>query len=228
MNRYSLKQHLVEGPSHMMSHYTWGSVTTLHDFGGVVGWPLDTFFWALTISWSHLLARVWSGPNIRATSLTKLKAHDHCNLRALIGRKGGDRPSSLHTRRWRPKEDFMDEKSTWSPTWQTMDKVSWSPGIFVRPTSKRWAWSKFRETMIFWFFFSMTNFRTNFGIDPRIYYKRDSIIDKHHQVVLSNWSGLRHIILNQNLPSFFVNEICNGPGTWSILTSHLTWGSVTT
>ena len=37
------------------------------------------------------------------------------------------------------KEDFMDEKSTWSPTWRTRDKVSWSPGIFVRPTSKRWA-----------------------------------------------------------------------------------------
>ena len=30
----------------------------------------------------------------------------------------------------------MDEKSTWSPTWQTMDKVSWSPGIYVRPTSR--------------------------------------------------------------------------------------------
>ena len=49
--------------SHMTSHYTWGSVTTLHDFGGVFGWPLDTFFWALTISWSRLLARVWSGPS---------------------------------------------------------------------------------------------------------------------------------------------------------------------
>ncbi len=30
--------------SHMTSHYTWGSVTTLHDFGGVLGRPLDTFF----------------------------------------------------------------------------------------------------------------------------------------------------------------------------------------
>ena len=28
--------------SHMTSHYTWGSATTLHDFGGL-GWPLDTF-----------------------------------------------------------------------------------------------------------------------------------------------------------------------------------------
>ena len=34
----------------------------LHDVGGVLGRPLDTFFWALTISWSRLLARVWSGP----------------------------------------------------------------------------------------------------------------------------------------------------------------------
>ncbi len=33
-------------------------MTTLHDFGGVLGRPLDTFFWALTISWSRLLAGV--------------------------------------------------------------------------------------------------------------------------------------------------------------------------
>ena len=29
--------------SHMTSHYTWGSVTTLHDVGGVFRRPLDTF-----------------------------------------------------------------------------------------------------------------------------------------------------------------------------------------
>jgi hypothetical protein len=40
--------------SHMTAHYTWGSVTTLHDFGGVLGWPLDT--------WSRLLVHLWSGP----------------------------------------------------------------------------------------------------------------------------------------------------------------------
>ena len=52
----------LKARSHMTSHYTWGFVTTLHDFGGVLGrWPLDTFFWALTISWSRLLARMWSG-----------------------------------------------------------------------------------------------------------------------------------------------------------------------
>ena len=49
--------------SHMTSHYAWGTVTTLHDFGDVLGRSLDTFFWALTISWSRLSARVWSGPN---------------------------------------------------------------------------------------------------------------------------------------------------------------------
>ena len=37
------------------SHYTSGSVTTLHDFGGVLGRPLVTFFWALTNSWSKAL-----------------------------------------------------------------------------------------------------------------------------------------------------------------------------
>jgi hypothetical protein len=39
------------------------------------------------------------GDALRATSHTRLKAHDHCNLRALIGRKGGDLLSSLQTRR---------------------------------------------------------------------------------------------------------------------------------
>ena len=50
--------------SHMTSHYTWGSMTTLHDFGGVLGRLVDTFFWALTISWSQLLAHMWSGPQM--------------------------------------------------------------------------------------------------------------------------------------------------------------------
>ena len=37
----------------MTSHYTRGSMTTLHDFEGVLGRPWDTFLWALTISWSR-------------------------------------------------------------------------------------------------------------------------------------------------------------------------------
>ena len=57
--------------SHMTSHHTWGPVTTLHDVEGVLGRPLDTFFWALTISRLRLLARVWSGsyPNAQSPSI---------------------------------------------------------------------------------------------------------------------------------------------------------------
>ena len=44
--------------SHMTSHYTWGFMITLHDFEGVLGRPLDTFSWALTISRARLLAHV--------------------------------------------------------------------------------------------------------------------------------------------------------------------------
>ena len=36
--------------SNINSYYTWGSMTTLQNFGGVLGRPLDTFFWALTTS----------------------------------------------------------------------------------------------------------------------------------------------------------------------------------
>ena len=48
--------------SHMASHYTWGSMITIRDFGIVLGRPWGTFFCALTISWSWPLAHVWSGP----------------------------------------------------------------------------------------------------------------------------------------------------------------------
>ena len=48
--------------SHMTSHFTWGSVTTLHDFGVVLA-----RHWACSLAshnfmaWSRLLACVWSG-----------------------------------------------------------------------------------------------------------------------------------------------------------------------
>ena len=52
--------------SPMTSHYTTTPhYTPLHDFGGVLGLPLDTFFWAFTSSWSRLLAHVWSGPPLK-------------------------------------------------------------------------------------------------------------------------------------------------------------------
>ena len=99
--------------SHTISHYTWEFVTTLHDFGGVLGRPLDTFYWTLTISWSQLLGSVWSD-NIWATSHIWLKAHEHYFLISLLVQKGRDRPSSLHTRRWRPKSpNKLSRMKTW-------------------------------------------------------------------------------------------------------------------
>ena len=53
----------LKARSRMTSHYTWRSVTTLHEFGGVLGrQPLDTFFRALTVSWSRHSVHVCSGP----------------------------------------------------------------------------------------------------------------------------------------------------------------------
>ena len=67
----------LRSQSHLTSHYTWGSVTTLHDYGGVLGRHLDTFFWALTISWSWLLDCVWSGPNSPPPPLPSLPPNPH-------------------------------------------------------------------------------------------------------------------------------------------------------
>ena len=90
--------------SHMASHYTWGSTTTLHDFGSVLRRSLDTFFWALTISWSRLLACVWSCPWSR---------NKHINW------KSNGTSSSPFQRKWLPSP-------TWS--WQPRLQISnqWS------------------------------------------------------------------------------------------------------
>jgi hypothetical protein len=40
---------------------------------------------------------------LKATSYIRSKVCDHCALRSLVGWKGQDCSSSLHTRRWRPK-----------------------------------------------------------------------------------------------------------------------------
>jgi hypothetical protein len=41
--------------------------------------------------------------------------------------------SFQHSRRWRPKTQkiIMDEKFTWSPTWHTINNVSWCVGICI-------------------------------------------------------------------------------------------------
>ena len=55
------------GPGHIWLHTTlegpWPHYMILE---GVLGQPLDTYFWVLTISWSWLLAHVWSGPKIES------------------------------------------------------------------------------------------------------------------------------------------------------------------
>ena len=78
-----------------------------------------------------------NGTIIGATSHTRLKAPHHGNLRALIGRKGGDCPVHFTLGGEGVKKKFVDEKSTWSPTWQVVDKGAWFTGICVRPTFKR-------------------------------------------------------------------------------------------
>ena len=58
--KFNLNNIWLRAWAYMASRDTWGSVTTLRGFGGVLGRPLETFFWALTILWPWLLACVWS------------------------------------------------------------------------------------------------------------------------------------------------------------------------
>jgi len=128
-------------------------------------------------------------PKTKGHSHTRLKAHDHCNLRALMHWSKGRTPSKFtsHTKvkAWRPKEDFMNEKFTWSPTWRTTDKVSWSPKN-LRPTHLH----EIGLTQIpgdhdyfFDIFSSMTYFKTDYSANSEI----DSRIDKHHQIISLSW-----------------------------------------
>jgi len=61
------------GPGHIWLQTTlkdpWPHYMTLEL--GVSGRPLDTFLWALTISWSRFLAHVWSGPQVPSWLLCK-------------------------------------------------------------------------------------------------------------------------------------------------------------
>ena len=86
----------------------------------------------------------WASPLatlLRATSQTRLRAHDPYTSSTLIGGKGGAGPSFLHTTLEGPKEyaseSKMGVKSTWIPTWHRMDHVSWSLGLFSKTTSSR-------------------------------------------------------------------------------------------
>ena len=56
----------------MTSHYTWGSMTILHDIGGVLGRFLDNFFWTLKISWSWIS---WLMCEVALTSPSAMSLH---------------------------------------------------------------------------------------------------------------------------------------------------------
>ena len=75
--------------SHMTSHYTWGSVTTLHgDFGGVLGRPLDTLLG------SH---------NLLVTALGSLAHGPECIQNCL-------------PRHWTSSFDWFWRKNSWDQT----------------------------------------------------------------------------------------------------------------
>jgi hypothetical protein len=42
----------------MTSHNTWGSMTTLHEFGGVSRWPWDLLELGLTQKWETMALRM--------------------------------------------------------------------------------------------------------------------------------------------------------------------------
>ena len=164
-------------------------------------WPWFIVFSSLFVK-EALNAHHYHSHPLKATSHTRLKARDYRNLRALIGRKGGDRPSSRHIRRWRPKgpkKKFMDEKSTWNHTWQTMDKVFMVSHNFCQAHLQEVDLTKNGRDQDFLIFLpSRIDFMKNYKVDSITY----SGLDKHHQVFLSNWKTLRHNISNQVLPSF--------------------------
>jgi hypothetical protein len=120
---------------------------------------------------------------LRATSHTRMKALDHGNVRALIGRKGGDRPSSLHTRRWRPKGP---RKSSWMKSLHGVlhgglwIRVHGLPEFLSGPPLRGGSDENYGRPWFFKYFFSMTDFRTTFRADS----KTDSRTDKHHQIIL--------------------------------------------
>jgi hypothetical protein len=74
---------------------------------------------------------------LRASSHTRLRARDHYTSSTLIGGNGAAK--SKFTSCWTRGttevcECKIDVKSTWIPTWYQMDNVSWSLGLFSKPS----------------------------------------------------------------------------------------------
>ena len=87
----------------------------------------ETYIFTMVCACDHL-GTVEEYRKVRATSHTRLTAHDYYTSSTLIGGNGGGGPSSLHTTLEGPPEFIseckMDVKSTWIPTWHRMDHVS--------------------------------------------------------------------------------------------------------
>ena len=148
VNRIYSNRNWLRVWSHMTSHYTWGSMTALHDFGGVLGRPLDTFFLALTNSWSWLSACVWSAPKWLGIIKSIIsepfnKGHFTDETESLLPLhfkhshwwKMQSRSKFTSHYAWRTNmvcECKMDVKSTWIPTWHQTDHVSWSLGALFK------------------------------------------------------------------------------------------------
>jgi hypothetical protein len=86
--------------------FGWGGPkTTLRGFGSVLGGPLDTFFWALTILWSPLLAHVGSGPYVATRVVISLTntLGEYCIHKACkeVGPVPPNLPTLLHVSKLR-------------------------------------------------------------------------------------------------------------------------------
>jgi hypothetical protein len=90
----------VPWPHHMILEVCWDGLWTLSiglsHFHGDGSWLMCevALMFATNPLGDHCI------PRPTTTSHMRLKAHDHCILRSLIGRKGWEHPSSLPTRRW--------------------------------------------------------------------------------------------------------------------------------
>ena len=92
----------------------------------------------------------------------RLKAHDHGNVRALIGKKGGDRPSSLHTRRWRPRGP---KSSSWMKSLhgvlrgKLQRRVHGLPRLASGPPPRGGPDANPSRPWFFWYFFQQDRFQ---------------------------------------------------------------------
>jgi hypothetical protein len=83
--------------------YAWWNMQHGFGFTPKRAWDLQ-MFWGAIIVHGLLCALIHKVGSLIMTSYTRLKAHDHCILRSLIGQKSRDHLTSLHTRRWKPKD----------------------------------------------------------------------------------------------------------------------------